>query len=87
LGSSGIKIAEILAARYLRLRKLPIDLEDLRFHPRCPHQLKPHAELKPALLVAMRERMQLTAIQRIFFDPETGYRTEKVMLVCLRIPG
>lgn len=76
----GIEIAGTLAERYLRLRNLPIDLEDLRFHPRCPHKPKPHTEFKPALLVAVRERMQLTAIQRIFLDPETGYRTEKVML-------
>lgn len=76
----GIDIRGTLAERYLTARKLPLDLEDLRFHPRCPHKPRPHTEYKPALLVAAREGMQISAIQRIFLDPSTGYRTEKVML-------
>lgn len=80
LWEQGIAIRGTLAERYLRARNLPIDLEDLRFHPGCPHKPRPHTEYRPALLVAVREAMRLTAIQRIFLDPTTGYRTEKVML-------
>jgi hypothetical protein len=76
----GQPVTGTLAERYLLARRLPADLEDLRFHPRCPHKPRPHTEFKPALLVAVRERQQLTAIQRIFLDPVTAYRTEKVML-------
>lgn len=78
--NQGLPIFGTLAERYLRLRKLPLDLEDVRFHPRCPHKPKPHTQFKPALLVAVREHRQITAIQRIFLDPVTAYRTEKVML-------
>jgi len=80
LWEQGVAIRGTLAERYLQARKLPLDLEDLRFHPHCPHKPKPHTEYKPALLAAVREGMQLTAIQRIFLDPVSGYRTEKVML-------
>jgi hypothetical protein len=80
LWEQGVDVAGTLAERYLQSRKLPVDLEDIRFHPRCPHKPKPHTEFKPALLVAVRERLQLTAIQRIFLDPQVAYRTEKVML-------
>jgi hypothetical protein len=80
LWEQGVDVAGTLAERYLQSRKLPVDLEDIRFHPRCPHKPKPHTEFKPALLVAVRERLQFTAIQRIFLDPQTAYRTEKVML-------
>lgn len=74
------EIRGTLAERYLQLRNLPLNLPDIRFHPRCPHKPKPHTEFKPALIVAVREGLKLTAIQRIFLDPVTGYRTEKVML-------
>jgi hypothetical protein len=80
LWEQGVEVAGTLAERYLQSRKLPVDLEDIRFHSRCPHKPKPHTEFKPALLVAVRERLQLTAIQRVFLDPQTAYRTEKVML-------
>lgn len=80
LWEQGVDIRGTLAERYLMARKLPLDLEDLRFHPRCPHKPRPHTEFKPALLAAVREGVRLTAIQRIFLDPVSGYRTEKVML-------
>ncbi|MGE4404377.1 DUF7146 domain-containing protein [Pseudomonas sp.] len=80
LWEQGVEIAGTLAQRYLQLRGLPEVLPDIRFHPRCPHKPKPHTEYKPAVLVAVRERLQLTAIQRIFLDPRTAFRTEKVML-------
>ena len=74
------EIKGTLAERYLKIRKLPLNLPDIRFHPRCPHKPKPHTEFKPALIVAVREGPVLKAIQRIFLDPNTGFRTEKVML-------
>lgn len=74
------EIKGTLAERYLQSRKLPLNLPDVRFHPRCPHKPKPHTEFKPALIVAVREGHALKAIQRIFLDPVTGFRTEKVML-------
>jgi len=80
LWEQGVEIAGTLGQRYLQLRGLPDDLQDLRFHPRCPHKPCPYTEYKPALLVAVRERLQITAVQRIFLDPQTAYRTEKVML-------
>jgi len=76
----GRPIVGTLAERYLLRRNLPVDLEDLQFHPRCPHKPRPHTEFKPALLVAVRDRLHLTAIQRIFLDPITANRAEKVML-------
>lgn len=80
LWEQGVGIAGTLAQRYLQTRGLPDDLPDIRFHPRCPHKPKPHTEYKPAVLVAVRERLRLAAVQRIFLNPETAYRTEKVML-------
>lgn len=65
---------------YLRLRGLQGPLPDLRFHPRCPHGPVPRTQFKPALLVAVRDGNRLTAIQRIFLDPQDGQYTEKVML-------
>src|SRR3546814_1012716 len=50
------------------------------FHPRCPYRPKPWTTFHPALLVAVREGGRLTAIQRIFLDPETGKYRMKLML-------
>lgn len=69
-----------LGERYLWRRGLPPDLNDIRFHPRCPHHPKPHTVYKPALLVAAREGNNLVAVQRIFLDPETAWYTDKVTL-------
>lgn len=80
LWEQGVGIAGTLAQRYLQTRGLPHDLPDIRFHPRCPHKPRPDTEYKPAVLVAVRERLQLTAVQRIFLDPRTAYRTKKVTL-------
>lgn len=80
LWEQGSPIEGSLAERYLLQRRVPTDLQDIRFHPRCPHKPKPWTEFKPALLVAVREGLKLVAVQRIFIDPETGHRTEKVML-------
>src|SRR3546814_11110781 len=69
-----------LAERYLTLRRLAPPVDDLRFHPRCPYRPKPWTTFHPALLVAVREGGRLTAIQRIFLDPETGqYRMKPIL--------
>ena len=68
LWTEGIPIEGTLAERYLRRRGLPLDLADLRFHPRCPRGPKPHTQFLPALLVAVRDSRNLCALQRIFLD-------------------
>ncbi|MBB5712371.1 DUF7146 domain-containing protein [Sphingomonas xinjiangensis] len=78
--SEAMPVAGSLAERYLERRQLLPPSNDLRFHPRCAHGPKPHTKFKPALLVGVRERNRLIAIQRIFLDRETAYYTEKVTL-------
>jgi hypothetical protein len=80
LWEQGRPVRGTLAEAYLRLRSLPLELPDIRFHPRCPHKPHPFTEFKPALLVAVREGHQIVAITRIFLDPHTGNRTGKFML-------
>lgn len=69
-----------LAEHYLRHRHFDDIPPGLRFHPRCPLQPRPHTVFRPALLVAVHERTQLVALQRIFLDPVTARYTRKVML-------
>ncbi|AKH18969.1 DUF7146 domain-containing protein [Sphingomonas sanxanigenens] len=69
-----------LAERYLRHRHFDDIPPDLRFHPRCPLHPRPHTVFLPAMLVAVRERTQLVALQRIFLDPVTARYSRKVML-------
>ena len=80
LWEEGLPISGTLAERYLTLRRLEPPADDLRFHPRCPYRPKPWTTFHPALLVAVREGRRLTAIQRIFLDPETGQCRMKLML-------
>jgi hypothetical protein len=72
LWEHGVAIADTVAKRYLRLRNLPVGLEDICLNPRCPHKRKLDTEFKPALLVEVGERLQLTTIQRTFLDRETA---------------
>lgn len=76
----GVPVTGTLAERYLRHRNLSPLLPDLRFHPRCPHGPAPRTVFKPALLVAVRERQALMALQRIFLDPTTAEYVAKVMI-------
>jgi hypothetical protein len=69
-----------LAEEYLKRRRLPIDLQDIRFHPRCPYKPRPDTEYHPALLVAVREGPAIKAIQRILLDPATKWHIGKYML-------
>lgn len=73
-------VANTLAQRYLQQRLLWPSGDDLRFHPRCPFRPKPWTTFHPALLVAVREGRRLTAIQRIFLDPNTARCRMKLML-------
>jgi hypothetical protein len=65
---------------YLRLRNLPTNLPDVRFHPRCPFGRKPHAKFKPALIVAVRLGSELAAIQRIALKANGDGHVGKFML-------
>lgn len=69
-----------LAERYLAMRYLWPISDDLRFHPRCPYRPKPWTTYHPALLVAVREGLRLTAVQRIFLDPATARYRMKLMI-------
>lgn len=80
LWENGKPIVGTLGARYLAGRHLPIDLPDIRFHPRCPLGPKPRTRYLPALLVALRERIELKAIQRIFLNEGTARCTAKMLL-------
>ncbi|HEX7962268.1 DUF7146 domain-containing protein [Sphingomonas sp. NPDC019816] len=68
-----------LPARYLAQRHLGRP-NDLRYLARCPLGPRPSTVYRPALLVAVRERNALVALQRIFLDPQTARRQEKLML-------
>jgi len=80
LWENGVPVSGTLGARYLIKRHLPIDLPDIRFHPKCPLGRKPRTRFLPALLVALRERRELVAVQRIFLDLETAACTGKMLL-------
>ena len=80
LWESGKPILGTLGAQYLARRHLSIDLPDVRFHPRCPLGPKPCTRYLPALLVALRERLELKAIQRIFLNEGTARSTTKMLL-------
>lgn len=79
LWSEALPVPGSPAERYLKRRRLPANLPDTRFHPRCPHGPKPQTKFKSALLVAVREAHRLVAIQRIFLTPDDWYEA-KVML-------
>ena len=80
LWDEALPVDQTLAARYLTSRHLWPEPRDLRFHPRCPYRPRPFTLFLPALLVAVREGLRLTAIQRIFLDPETANYRMKMML-------
>lgn len=76
----GTEIRGTLGEVYLRSRRLPVDLPDLRFHPRCPFGRKPKTTFRPALLVAVRTGHKLTAIQRIRLTEDGTWHEGKFML-------
>ena len=76
----GTEIRGTLGEVYLRSRRLPVDLPDLRFHPRCPFGRKPKTTFRPALLVAVRTGHKLTAIQRIRLTDDGTWHDGKFML-------
>jgi hypothetical protein len=74
------EIRGTLGEVYLRSRRLPIDLPDLRFHPRCPFGRKPKTIFRPAILVAVRTGHRMTAIQRIRLTSDGTWHDGKFML-------
>ncbi|QOT74560.1 toprim domain-containing protein (plasmid) [Sphingobium fuliginis] len=78
--NEAVDVRNTLAQHHLARRHFTTIPPDVRFHPRCPYLPKPHTQFLPALLVAVRERRQLTAIQRIFLDPAKADYTHKAML-------
>jgi hypothetical protein len=76
----GTEIRGTLGEVYLRSRRLPFDLPDLRFHPRCPFGRKPKTIFRPAVLVAVRTGQKLTAIQRIRLTDDGTWHDGKFML-------
>jgi hypothetical protein len=80
LWDEALPVAGTLAERYLVSRGLWPVSDDLRFHPRCPCRPRPWTTYHPALLIAVRQGPQLTAVQRIFLDPITARYRMKLML-------
>ena len=76
----GTEIRGTLGEVYLRSRRLPVDLPDLRFHPRCPFGRKPKTTFQPAVLVAVRTGDKLSAIQRIRLTDDGTWHDGKFML-------
>lgn len=74
------EIRDTLAAHYLQSRNLPLDLPDIRYHPRCPLGRRPNTRFLPALIVALRSGLNLTAIQRIFLRADGEGYTRKLQL-------
>lgn len=77
---SSTAIRGTIGENYLRLRNLPIDLPDVRFHPRCPFGRKPRTKFRPALVVAVKLGSELAAIQRIALNPGGDGHAGKFML-------
>ena len=78
--SQAREIAGTWAESYLAFRGIAGQFDDLRFHPRCPKGRKPRTEFLPALLVGVRERRAIKAVQRIFLKPQGQGYTVKVMI-------
>ena len=75
-----VEIAGSRAERYLAHRNLLPPPPDVRFHRHCPYLPRPKTVFLPALLIAVREARKLTAIQRIFLEPDGSGYIRKVML-------
>ncbi|MCM3420947.1 toprim domain-containing protein [Sphingopyxis alaskensis] len=61
-----------LGERYLRARGIDPTVLPLRFHPRTPIGSGRHVRFRPAIIAPVSEEHRLTAIQRIFLDPQTA---------------
>ena len=76
----GTEIRGTLGEVYLRSRRLPVNLPDLRFHPRCPFGRKPKTIFRAAVLVAVRTGHKMTAVQRIRLTDDGTWHDGKFML-------
>ncbi|MDA7787751.1 virulence-associated protein E [Sphingomonadaceae bacterium] len=68
------------AEAYLAARRLPLNLPDLRFHPRCPHGRKPQMRFRPAIIAALRDGPAVRSIHRIFLHETRDWHDGKAML-------
>ena len=80
LWDDAINLHGTLGERYLVGRCLLPEIPDIRFHPRCPFGRKPNTAFHQALLVAVRDRGRLVAVQRIILDPRSGRHRGKFLL-------
>ena len=78
--NEGREIVGTCAESYLAFRGINGRFDDLRFHPRCPKGRKPHTKFLPALLVGVRERRDIKAVQRVFLKPQGQGYTAKAMI-------
>lgn len=80
LWGEGLPLGGTIADRYRQSRHLLPNLGDVRYHPRCPYGRKPNTVFKPTLLVAVRNRSHLVAIQRISLTRDGLWHQGKMML-------
>ena len=80
LWDKAIEIGRTLGEAYLLNRNLPAALSDVRYLHRCPFGRKPDTVFRPAVLVAIRSRQKLMAIQRIALGPRGETHKGKYML-------
>lgn len=73
----GMSVKGTIAVNYLKGRGLSPQLNDLKFHPKCPFGAKSNAIYKPALIVAVREGAILTSIQRIMLEDDGSNYVKK----------
>ena len=77
LWSQGQEIKNTWGEAYCHHRGINQKHDDLRYHPRCPKGRKPNTVFEPALLVGVRERGEIKAVQRIFLRlGGEGYRSK-----------
>lgn len=58
------------AAGYLAVREITCLSDMLRYHPRTPLGRGASVRFRPAIVAAVRDSSRLTAIQRLFLDPD-----------------
>lgn len=89
LWSEGRSITGTIAETYLhRHRHILPPFDDMRFHRTTPYGPKGETVYRPALLVAVRDDVGLTAVQRIFLDPITGWKAAMAKpKAMLGVPG
>lgn len=80
LWSQGRELANTWGEAYCRYRGIVGRHDDLRYLPRCPKGRKPNTVFEPALLVGVRERGEIKAVQRIFLRGDGQGYFSKLMI-------